>query len=137
MNLHVVHYAPGPSNSLFGTVGGMDENMRFQFQGQTSLFSERSSTERDTLILKADERVTRSVLTTAPLEDHNRRAHQKSEFMFEDAAPDTDQQLIAGKSQWIFNMEGEKYYLPTSRRHFPLSYRQSVTVPRKMKWAVA
>ena len=52
--------------------------------------------ERDVLILKADERVTRSILTTTPLEDHNRTVHQKLEFMFGDAAPDTDQQLKLG-----------------------------------------
>jgi len=31
--LLAVHYASGPSDSLFGTVGGMDGNVRFQFQG--------------------------------------------------------------------------------------------------------
>jgi len=33
-------------------------------------------------------------------------------------------------------MEGEKYYLLSSRRHFSLSYFQSVMVPWKMKWSV-
>jgi len=46
---------------------------------------------RDALILMADERVTRSKLTTAPLEDHNRLVYRKPEFMFGDATPDTDQ----------------------------------------------
>ena len=31
--------------------------------------------------------------------------------MFGDAAPDTDHQLLAGEGQWIFNLNGEKYYL--------------------------
>ena len=118
----------GPSNSLFQTVRGIDGNVRFQFQGQTSLFSERSSSERDVLILKADERVTQSLLTTAPLENHNRVVYRKPDYMFGDVIPDTGQQLLAGEGQWIFNMEGEKHYLPSSRRHFPLSYFQSVTV---------
>ena len=90
----------------------------------------------DALILKADKHITRSILTTAPLEDHNQTVHQKSEFLFGDTTPDTDQQLIAGEGQWIFSIKGEKYYLPSSRRHFQLSYFQSVTVPWKMKWAV-
>jgi len=74
-------------------------NLHFQFQGQVSLFSEWSSTETDALILKTDERVTRSILTTSLLEDYNRIVHQKLEFMFRDAAPDTDQQLIAREGQ--------------------------------------
>ena len=40
--------------------------------------------------------------------------------MFGDVAPDTDQQLLAGEGQWIFTVEGKKYYLPSSKRHFPL-----------------
>ena len=67
-----VHYVPGPLNSLFGTVRRMDKKVRFQFQGQASLFSDRISLEKDALILTAGECVTRSILTTAPLKDHNR-----------------------------------------------------------------
>ena len=63
----------------------------------------------------ADERVTWSIWTTAPLEDHNRVVYRKPDFMFEEAAPDTDQQLLAGGGQWIFNAEDKKYYLPSSR----------------------
>ena len=64
---------------------------RFQLQGQASLFSEKNSSERNALILKADECITRSILTTAPLEDHNRIVHRKPEFMLGDATLDTDQ----------------------------------------------
>ena len=56
--------------------------------------------------------------------------------MFGVAAPDTDHQLLAGEGQWIFNLDGEKYYLPFSKRHFLLSFFQYVTRPRKMKWQV-
>ena len=80
---------------MFEIVRGMDGNVHFQFQGQTSLFSERSSLERDALILTADKRVTQSTLTSAPLKDHNRVVYQKPDFMFGDATPDTDQQLLA------------------------------------------
>jgi len=128
-----VHYVPGPLNSLFGTVRGMDGNVCFQFQGQASLFSDRSSLERDALILTADEGDTWSILTTAPLEDHNRVVYRKLIFVFTNAALDTDQQLLAGEGQWIFTVKGEKYYLPSRKRQFPLSYFQSVTAPRKMK----
>ena len=74
-------------------------SIHFQFQGQASLFSDRRSPERDALLLVADERVTRSILTTAPLEYHNKVVHKKSDFMFEDAAPDTDQQLLTREDQ--------------------------------------
>ena len=69
----------------------------------------------------------RSILTTAPLEDYDQKIYQKPDFMFEDVAPDTDHQLLAGEGQWIFSLDGEKYYLPSSRRHFPLSFFQCVT----------
>ena len=64
-----MHYTPGPLISLFGTARGLDDNVSLQFQGQASLFSERSSAARDTLIHGVDQRTMRSILTTAPLED--------------------------------------------------------------------
>ena len=75
----------------------MDGNVRFQLQGQASLFSDKSSSARDALILKPDQCVTRSILTIAPLEDHNRVVYRKPNFIYGDAAPDTDQQLLAGE----------------------------------------
>ena len=78
----------------------------------------------------------RSILTTAPLEDCDRKIYKKPGSMFGDAALDTNHQLLAGEGQWIFNLDGEKYYLPSIKRHFPLSFFQCVTRVRKMKWQV-
>jgi len=64
----------------------------------------------------------RSISTTAPLEDSDRRIYRKPSFIFGDAAPDNDHQLLAEEGQWIFKLDGEKYYLPSSKRHFPLSF---------------
>ena len=113
-----MHYTPGPLNSLFGTAKGLDGNVGLQFQGQASLFSERSSPARDTLIYGGDQRTMRSILTTASLEDFDRRIYRKPDFMFGDAASDHDRQLLAGEGQWIFKLD-EKFYLPSSKRHFP------------------
>ena len=56
--------------------------------------------------------------------------------MFRDAVPDTDQQLLAREGQWIFTLNGKKYYLPSGKRHFLLSFFQFVMRPRKMNWQV-
>ena len=69
----------------------------------------------------------------APIEDHNRMVYKKLDFMFEDATLDIDQQLLTEEGQWIFTIKDEKYYLPSSKQHFPLSFFQSVMEPRKMK----
>ena len=92
-----MHYTPGPLNSFFGMARGLDDNVSLQFQGQASLFSERSAPGRDALIHTGDQRTTRSILTTAPLEYSDRRIYRKSGFMFGDAAPDNDRQLLAGE----------------------------------------
>jgi len=78
----------------------------------------------------------RSILTTAPLEDCDRKTYRKPGFMFGDAAPEIDHQLLAGEGQWIFNLDGEKYYLPSNKHHFPLSFFQCMKSVRKMKWQV-
>ena len=92
-----VHYTPGPLNSLFRIARGLDGNVSLQFQGQGSLFSERSAPGRDALIHAGDQRTMRSILTTAPLEDCDRKIYRKPGFKFGDAAPDIDHQLLAGK----------------------------------------
>ena len=43
-----------------------------------------------------------SILTTAPLEDRDEKIYQRPDFMFEDVAPDMEQQLLAGEGQYIF-----------------------------------
>ena len=115
----------------------LDGNVSLQFQGQASLFSERSSLVRDTLIYGGDQHTTRSILTTAPLEDFDRRTYRKPDFMFGDAVPDPDRQLLAGEGQWIFQLDGEKFYLPSSKQHFSLSFFECVTQARKMSWEVS
>ena len=78
----------------------------------------------------------RSILTIAPLEESDQKIYRKAGFMFGDPAPDTDHQLLAGEGQWIFNLDGENYYLPSSKRHFSLSFFQCVTRAQKMQWPV-
>ena len=76
----------------------------------------------------------RSILTTDPLEDYDRKIYRKTSSMFRDATPDTDLQLLAWEGQWIFTLNGEKYYFPSSKCHFSLSFFQCVMRPRKMNW---
>ena len=87
------------SEQSLGTARGLDGHVSLQFQGQTSLFSERNSPARDVLIHGGDQRTMRSILTTAPLEDSDRRIYQKPGFIFGDATPDNDHQLLAGEGQ--------------------------------------
>ena len=91
-----MHYTLGPLNSLFGTARGLDSNVSLQFQWRASLFSERSAPGRDALIYAGDQLTMRSILTTATLEDSDRKIYRKPDFMFGDAAPDNDHQLLAG-----------------------------------------
>ena len=81
----------------------LDGNVSLQFQGQASLFSERSAPTRDALIHARDQRTMRSILTTAPFEDSDRRIYRKPGFMFGDAAPDHDRQLLAGGGSGFLN----------------------------------
>ena len=87
-----------PLNSLFGLAWGIYENEQFQFEGHTSLFSEESTPERDALILEGDQCILRTVLPTTTFEGSNRDVLHKSVFMVGDGTPDTNQQLLAGKT---------------------------------------
>ena len=127
-----MHYTPRPLNSLFGSAKKLDGNVSLQFHGQAFLFNKRSTPDRDFLIQIGDQHTMRSILTTSPLEDRDQKIYRKPDFMFGDAAPDTEQQLLAGEGKWILTLNGEKYYLPSSKCHFPLSFFQCVKRPRKM-----
>ena len=68
----------------------------YNFRGKLR-YLERSTPGRDAMIHTGDQRTMRRILTTAPLEDYDWKIYQKSIFMFGDAAPDTDHQLLAGE----------------------------------------
>ena len=121
-SIFVVHYTPGLLNSLFGSARELDGNVSLQFQGHASLFNERCTPDRNVLIRTGDQRMMKSILNTALLEDRDRKIYRKPNFMFGNAAPDTNQQLLAREGQWIFTLNSEKYYLPSSKNHFSLSF---------------
>ena len=131
-----VHYPTGPLNNLFGSVRGMDSHVHFHFHGQSSPFSDESAPEQYALIHARDQHTLWSILSTAALERSNQAMFQKPTFMFGDAAPCTNQQLLVREDQWIFKIREEKYYLPASKRHFPLSFFRTVTTTRMMEWTV-
>ena len=115
----------------------MDGNVCFQIQGQTSLFSNGSTSERNALILRGNERTLRIIISTTVLEGQNRTVYRKSEFIFGDAAPDTDQQLLAREGQWVYTLDGDWYYLPENKCHYLLAFFQLVIMPRMMRWGVS
>jgi len=109
-----VHYAPGPSNTLFGSMRRMDGNVHFQLEGQASLFSEESTPECNALILGGDERTLRIIMSTAVFERENCTILRKPDFLFGDAAPDTDQQLLAREGQYLYLSPREQASLSPS-----------------------
>jgi len=72
----------------------MDGNIHFQFQGQASLFGEESTPECNALILVGGERTLCIIMMMAMFEGENRTIFRKPDFLFGDAAPDADQQLL-------------------------------------------
>jgi len=99
-----VRYPTELLNSFFGSVRGMDGHTHFQFEGQSSLFSEGSTSERDALILTGDQHTLRSIISIATLEGSNMMLFRKPVFMFKDATPDSEQQLLTGEDQWLFKL---------------------------------
>ena len=62
-------------------------------------FSATEIRQKETLCFLQSMSVIRSILTTAPIENHNRKVYKKPDFMIGDAVPDTNQQLLAGEGQ--------------------------------------
>ena len=56
----------------------------------------------------------------------NRAPHRKPALMFGDVASDTKNRLLAEEEQWVFQIGDDKYYLPSMKRYYPLSFLSSV-----------
>ena len=59
---------------------------------------------------------------TAMFEGENHTIFKKPDFLFRDAAPDADQQLLSGEGQWVYTLDGDQYYLRESRCQYPLAF---------------
>jgi len=95
-------------------------NIHFQFKGQALLFTEGSTLECNALIMSGDKRTLRTIISMAFFEKENRGILRKPDFLFVDAASNTDQQLLIG--EWIYTLNGDRYYLLESKRHYPLPF---------------
>jgi len=80
--------------------------------------------EWSALTLGGDEGTLQCIISKAMFEGENKTIFRKSDFIFGDVAPDTDQQLLAGEGQWVYILDREWYYLPESMHHYPLSFFQ-------------
>ena len=76
-----MHYPTELLNSFFGSVREMDGHTHFQFEGESSLFSEGSTPEQDALILTRDQHTLRSINSTSALEGSNMMLFQKPVFI--------------------------------------------------------
>ena len=70
-------------------------------------------------------------------EGENCTIFRNHDFLFGDATPDADLQLPVGEGQWVYTLNGDQYYLPESKRHYPLSFFQSITTEQKMTKSVS
>ena len=61
-------------------------------------------------------------MSTTVFKRENRTILQKPNFLFRVAALDIDQQLFTGEGQWVYTLNGDRYYLLESRRHYPLTF---------------
>jgi len=61
-------------------------------------------------------------MSTTVFERENLTILRKPDFLFRVAAPDIDRQLFTGEGQWVYTLNGDRYYLLESRRHYPLAF---------------
>ena len=71
----------------------------FNFRGKRCYFSDKSTLERNTLILGVDEHTLHIIISAATLEGEDRTIYQKSEVIFGDADLDINQQLLIREGQ--------------------------------------
>ena len=78
--------------------------------------------------------IVRELITDAKLETSERKLMRKPIYIFGDVIDANDDKLFNGNYKWLRKIGDRFFFLPNMTRMVPLSYLQSVSIPRQMDW---
>src|SRR4051812_44084006 len=123
-------FTPG---SLLGHCGGADENYVHPSFTFHPLVSDNADTRAFTLTRPSQENF-QVLMTDGGLHSSFICPLKKPSFFFDDALASDDELLAAENEQWIYEADGEWFFLPPIRRSHGLGYLHRLSVPHHMDW---
>src|SRR5436190_14872102 len=73
-------------------------------------------------------------MTDGGLQSSFKRPLRKPSFFFGDSLTPDDEPLVADHEQWIYEADGDRFFLPPIQRSHSLGYLHRLSVPRHMEW---
>ena len=132
---HAVGYPSDPllQRHRFGCDGGMDVDTRFCLNKMARVFFSKNE-ERAAKLSRCSPLTLCELISDAKLEAADMSIMKKPAFLFGDSITVDDKQLHDGNYKWLRKIGDRFMFLPNMVRTVPLSYLQSMSVPRPMDW---
>ena len=89
---------------------------------------------RGKLLAEGNESTLRSLISGGRLEGLDGKLYEKPDYLFGDTSIDDHPSLCTMEDIWLSKVGEDKFYLPTHRRHYPLSFFLPTTTGRRMAW---
>src|SRR3954469_3122484 len=127
-NLHA--FTPG---SLFGHCNRDDGNYAHPSSTSHPLVSDNDDS-RAFLLAHPSPEDFRALITDDGLLSSFMRSLRKPSFFFGDSLTPNDELLAVGTEQWIYEVDGDRFFLPPIQRLHSLGYLHRLSVPCHMEW---
>src|SRR3954462_15471230 len=127
-NIHA--FTPG---SLFGRWVKDDGNYAHPSSTSHPLVSDNDDSRAYLLACPSSEDF-RVLMTNSGLTSSFMRPLRKPSFFFGDSLTPDDELLTVATEQWIYEVDGDQFFLPPIQRSHSLGYLHRLSVPRHMTW---
>src|SRR5436190_9191318 len=127
-NIHA--FTPG---SLFGHCNRDDGNYAHPRSTSHPIVSDNDDS-RAFLLTRPSPEDFRALITDGGLLSSFMRPLRKPSFFFGDSLTPDDELLAAETEQWIYEVDGDRFFLPPIQRSHSLGYLHCLSMPRHMEW---
>src|SRR4051812_3747503 len=127
-NIH--EFTPG---SLFGRCVRDDGNYAHPSSTSRPLVSDNDDSKAFLLACPSSKDFW-ALMTNSGLTSSFMRPLRKPSFFFGDSLTPDDELLTVATEQWIYEVDGDQFFLPPIQRSHSLGYLHRLSVPRHMTW---
>src|SRR5438270_8612014 len=120
------------AGSLFGHCNRDDGNYVHPSSTSHPLVSDNDDS-RAFLFARSSPEDFRALITDSGLMSSFMRPLRKPSFFFGDSLTRDDELLAAETEQWIYEVDGDRFFLPPTQRSHSLGYLHRLSVSRHMK----
>ena len=107
---------------------------RFCLKKEAPVFNIINNEERSAKLSRASALTLRELISDGSFESDDGAFMRKPVFLFSDSIDAYENPLIVGNYRWLRKIGDRFLFFPIMLRMVPLSYLQSMSIPRPMEW---